>query len=388
MCAMSGRFEKNGHWVHAFILSAGFYILICVPMLQMTLSASRDHRNSEVWDPARKPTLSSLSLRGIRDYQKKYGMYFVEHFGFRNGLVRLNTLINMRFLHVSPSARVVLGRESWLFYDDPRDGVSLRDFRGGARFSDTDLQKARGKVIQLRQGLEKRGIKFLIVVAPNKHTIYPEYLPHDSRGQRRAITRLDQMAVALKGTGADFIDLRAALWAKKNSGQLLYSRTDTHWNPLGAFVAYEEIMKEVLSKGLKADTLRFSEFQVECRDTRADGDIARLINASDLSPDSEVVMRPLNPFRAITANVRQRYTSEPGRETIARERQGRNQAKLLMFRDSFATALIPYLSESFSRSVYVWVDKVDFSMVDDEKPHLVILEMAERLLGNLCNDDR
>ena len=72
-------------------------------------------------------------------------------------------------------------------------------------------------------------------------------------------------------------------------------------------------------------------------------------------------------------------------ETIAKERQGRNRVKLLMFRDSFAIELIPYLSESFSRSVYVWANKVDFSMVDEEKPDLVILEMAERHLGNLCN---
>jgi hypothetical protein len=295
-------------------------------------------------------------------------------------------LINIRYLHASPSPRVVLGRESWLFYDDPTDGVSLRDFRGDARLSDADLQKARNKVIQLRQDLEERGIKFLIVVAPNKHTIYPEYLPHDSRYQRRAITRLDQMAAALKGTGADFIDLRGALWAKKNSGRLLYSRTDTHWNPFGAFVAYEEIMNRVLSEGVKADTLRLSEFQIECRDIGVHGDIARLINAFDLPPDSEVVMRPLNPFRAITANVRQHYTSDPGKETIARERQGRDQAKLLMFRDSFAVALIPYLSESFSRSVYVSDFRVDFSIVNDEKPDLVILEMAERYLGILCMD--
>ena len=72
-------------------------------------------------------------------------------------------------------------------------------------------------------------------------------------------------------------------------------------------MAYEEIMNVVLSKGLEADPLRLSEFQVECRDVRAQGDIARIINASDLSLDSRVVMRPLNPFKAITANVRQHY---------------------------------------------------------------------------------
>jgi len=59
--------------------------------------------------------------------------------------------------------------------------------------------------------------------------------------------------------------------------------------------------------------------------------------------------------------------------------------KLVMFRDSFADGLIPYLSENFSRSVYVWKPKVDLQVIEQEKPDIVIFEVAERYLGSLLS---
>jgi len=56
-----------------------------------------------------------------------------------------------------------------------------------------------------------------------------------------------------------------------------------------------------------------------------------------------------------------------------------------MFRDSFADGLIPYLSENFSRSVYVWKPKVDLQVIEQEKPDIVIFEVAERYLGSLLS---
>ena len=52
-----------------------------------------------------------------------------------------------------------------------------------------------------------------------------------------------------------------------------------------------------------------------------------------------------------------------------------------MFRDSFANALIPFLSESFDRIVYVWQPDVHPQVVQIEKPDVVIHEIAERFLA-------
>ena len=52
----------------------------------------------------------------------------------------------------------------------------------------------------------------------------------------------------------------------------------------------------------------------------------------------------------------------------------------VMFRDSFATWLIPLLSEHFRRIVYTWQYTLDQGIVERERPDVVIQEMVERVL--------
>ena len=51
--------------------------------------------------------------------------------------------------------------------------------------------------------------------------------------------------------------------------------------------------------------------------------------------------------------------------------------KVLIFRDSFFTAMIPFFKESFGESVFIW-SSYDRSLIDIEKPDLIICEVIER----------
>ena len=48
--------------------------------------------------------------------------------------------------------------------------------------------------------------------------------------------------------------------------------------------------------------------------------------------------------------------------------------RALMFRDSFGSAMIPFLSEHFSRAVYLWQTNFDPGQVTRERPDVVIQE--------------
>jgi hypothetical protein len=54
--------------------------------------------------------------------------------------------------------------------------------------------------------------------------------------------------------------------------------------------------------------------------------------------------------------------------------------RAVIFRDSFATALVPLLAEHFRRSVYVWKNAFDTAVIEREKPDFVIHELVERCL--------
>ena len=57
-----------------------------------------------------------------------------------------------------------------------------------------------------------------------------------------------------------------------------------------------------------------------------------------------------------------------------------------MFRDSFSVYLIPYLSEHFSRSVYVWSPIFIPDIVEQEKPDIVVHEILELFMTDLLED--
>ena len=52
-----------------------------------------------------------------------------------------------------------------------------------------------------------------------------------------------------------------------------------------------------------------------------------------------------------------------------------------MFRDSFANALVPYLSESFDQILYVWERDMNPRIVERNEPDVVIQQIVERFLG-------
>jgi hypothetical protein len=51
--------------------------------------------------------------------------------------------------------------------------------------------------------------------------------------------------------------------------------------------------------------------------------------------------------------------------------------------DSFGPALVPFLSEDFSRVVYLWQDNIDPQVVQQESPQVVIQELVGRALSTL-----
>jgi len=69
----------------------------------------------------------------------------------------------------------------------------------------------------------------------------------------------------------------------------------------------------------------------------------------------------------------------PGFEMYVCDKPGLPRA--VMLRDSMAIALIPLLSENFSRIVYVSSRTLDRDLIEREKPDIVIEELVERSLN-------
>jgi alginate O-acetyltransferase complex protein AlgJ len=90
----------------------------------------------------------------------------------------------------------------------------------------------------------------------------------------------------------------------------------------------------------------------------------------------------LVPRRARLARVVEPAGAEPAAEEgrLVTEVAGSTLPRAIVFRDSFGSRLVPFLSEHFSRVVYLWQNDFDADIVEREHPDIVIQEIVGRHL--------
>ena len=227
-----------------------------------------------------------------------------------------------------------------------------------------------------RDFLAARGIRFLFVIAPDKHVIYPEFMP-DALHRMRDDYRADQLIAHMRAhSTVDILDLRPAIVAAKSSG-LLYHLYDTHWNDRGALVGYQQIAMRLHSWYPQIEPLGWDQF--EASPSMPSGDRTTMLGLEDRG---KIAMPGLVPRHGWSAVVVQPDKPDPYGEdgTVVTEIADKHLPRAVMFRDSFSSRLIPYLSEHFSRILYQWQHDFDVDLVAREQPDVVIQEVVGRHL--------
>ena len=351
-----------------------FLVTLSLPLTGMVLNLDHDAPSGENRTLAPWPQFrwDATSIRSLPDQLTRY---FEDHFAFRVRLVRWQATARLDALGVSPSASVIKGRDGWLFYAD--DGA-MEDYAEAPPFTDAELAGWRHTLQDTSDWLRAEGIIYLFVIAPDKHVIYPEYMPDTIR--RAPISRIDQLVSDLQQhSTVRVVDLRPALLAAKDR-ERLYPRTDTHWNDRGAFVGYQSIVDSLTEE---IPTVRSaSRTAFEPRVERTAGlDLAGMLGLTEVLHEEDLL---LVPTHAATARIVE--PEHPNRRlTHARivTEAPIHGPRAVVFMDSFGPGLVPFLSEDFSRAVYLWQDNVDLQVVQQERPQVVIQELVGRALSTL-----
>jgi hypothetical protein len=305
----------------------------------------------------------------------------------------INTISGISwFKDVYAFARVTLGDQyydialaekgGWFVYNGE---LSPDDYQNTIPFTPQDLTDIQGRLDQLSEFLTSKGIKLLVIVPPNKNTIYPQYIPPQIPviGSQ---SRLDQLIAYEKDHGkVKVMDLRSDLLKASNEHQTYYS-CGTHWDGFGAFVAYQEIMisLEKYYPNLKPHELNEYRFINNPGDTYL-GDLVHV----DHSTCSGIDLEPLYNHQLIieqnwnAANdTAWNYFNPAAPIKITDINVDSSLPRLLMYMDSFGPYLRPLLSDHFSQAVYLWAYPTDALYFDIaiEKPDVVIIEFTERYI--------
>ncbi|MBB6454562.1 hypothetical protein HNQ94_003051 [Salirhabdus euzebyi] len=362
------------------LLPFAFIVILIIPSFVTIIGIDSNLSSVEKRDLAAKPKLN-LREETYTDYIRKYETYINDNFGFRDKLIKWNNVIKVKYLKTSPINRVLIGKDGWLFYND--EGVT-EDYRGVNHFDDIELETIKSNLEERKKWLEAQGIKFYITVAPNKHTIYPEYLPSNIKKHKEE-SRLDQLINYLEyNSDIDIIDLRKTL-IKNKGEENLYRKNDTHWNDLGAFYAYSEIVNVIGEDFENIKPLSIGKYSLNY--SSGGGDLAFMLSMNDILLEERINLDPTFKSAVKDIEIDKSIYPNPNRLVVKGNESISNSYKLLMFRDSFSNALIPYLSENFSSSIYVWDYAFNTDIIQHEKPDIVIHELAERYLHALLDEN-
>ncbi|OGV58986.1 MAG: hypothetical protein A2283_23375 [Lentisphaerae bacterium RIFOXYA12_FULL_48_11] len=359
-------------------LVAFFLMLINLPLVMQVFFGAEKEIPEERRLLRHMPRLR-LDTWTIKEFPRLFEGCYSDHFRLRRQMVRAHHLAKLSIFNDSPCAAVVLGKDGWLFYDGKarNDGDPIADYRGTRPMTGEQCFQWEAVTRARASWLASRNVRYVFVVAPNKETIYSEYMP-DCLRPLSTNSPMNQLTGYASGiANLWFMDIRHVL--KKASGShQVYSKTDTHWNSYGAFVAYDAIMR-LVSGWFPAVAVRTRDDFTISYGRQRGGDLAGLLALSDH------LVEPAAPVFCSKSFVS--VNPLPGRPASDEERctESSDLPTAVVFHDSFGMALIPFLTPHFGRIVFRGVgEEFDKALIDNVKPQLVVTILCERNLRGIC----
>jgi hypothetical protein len=252
-------------------------------------------------------------------------------------------------VHLPPATadQVAIGLNGWYFLQ----GVFDRDCTPFIPF-----REAVSRWEQLLATIRASGRKVVLVVPPDKSTIYPEYVAPNTPNLACSKPGNAEMWRLLEGPAAKrdgIVPIRKMLLAAKRvagTAAPLYYRTDSHWNSLGS-LSFPEATLPTVSADVR---VRPSEI-VNSGDIRYSGDLLGLLGkpGQEIAPTRRIVRGPSAPV--------------VGDPTV-------------IVGDSYAEAALGQISPYFAHlRLLLWYNNTIQQIVDSiVAAHTVILETVER----------
>lgn len=211
-------------------------------------------------------------------YQSNTNKYLNDGFGFRNYFLRLNNQIKFWLFKKATAKEVVIGKNNYMYVQGYINGYLGTDFIGEASIQDTIAN-----LKFLQDTLKSMGKTLLVVLAPGKPRIYPEYLPDYLPSKGSEYSNYSIYRENLKKTGINFIDFNELFKIKKEkSPYLLYPQLGVHWSRLEAVRAFDTITGQLAFLS-GANLPRIKITKIEVRD--------------DLQKPDEDIIEGMNVFR-------------------------------------------------------------------------------------------
>ncbi|MBR0568781.1 acyltransferase family protein [Azoarcus sp. L1K30] len=267
------------------------------------------------------------------------------------------------------------GKNDWLYLGNAYDNTVAK-IKLATTPSDTEVDKTKEIFSRIATTGSKHNTKLALIVAPNKASIYPEYLPDEITPSPRKYSSffLEKLKEIPDLT---VYDPTNDLISQKSSGEYLYWMTDTHWNNRGAFLTYSGFSRLF--------DLPIPKVEFKAGSTRS-ADLIGLSKLNDFplhAEDSWDVILKENPLLT-EIGIPNEQPSTFGPSSIATNDRPLSDMYIWVIGDSFTSALRQYFSATFREVRYVghWAHKLNDLPTElenaERKPNMIVIVRVER----------
>lgn len=320
------------------------------------------------------PSLKNADGNLNAEYFSQFDDYFTDHLPLRAQLVTADNFIKSQLLGGN-TANVISGKNGYIFSAETVDDYV------GVTYSQRKINNIARTAKLMQEKAESSGNNFVFTVIPNKSSVYPEYMP--PRYIKSDVNNLSLLESELAALGVNYADVRSALLIADGE---LYFKRDTHWNGLGALYGFNAIMN---SLGKDASSYNGIDYKY-IKDWR--GDIDKLLYPSGGVYDWQYyfdidvsALTFMSPYLGADneAVLRELMSDSEEHDTMIKTVNPRGQGQLLMLRDSFSRAMLPFLLTSYRSTTITRSQPFAMTSLADGSGTDVIYEIVERNLGKI-----
>lgn len=302
----------------------------------------------------------------------------------RDGLpFRLENIANKNFLIQREGIDSLLaslawfkGKDDWLFLGNNYENT-ISKLKLTITPEESQITATKKLFSSIAETAGKYNTKVVLIIAPDKTSIYPEYLPENIVPSKEKYINFFSNTLNNVSNLTVYNPTVELIHAKKTEG-ILYWKTDTHWNDKGAFLAY---------KGF-SELLHLPLPQVEFVPslTTHTGDLIGIANLKEFplhKDDNWDVVWKNKPI-VFEREISNEQKTSFGTATVVINDNPLSNMYVWVSGDSFSGALRQYFNATFKEVRYAghWGDKLKDLSGDlieaDRKPDMIIIVRVER----------
>ena len=336
------------------------FAMCLVPTVFTLVHKEKNEREGDMKVP-QLTTAGKLNISYLEDWDD----YFSKTFTFRNDLIAADAEIMKSVFGQSNNDKIVVGKKGWLFFAE-----TLNDYQGIPTITKRGANNIARTIELIQKVMEDSGSDFIFTIAPIKNSLYGEYMPDNIRKFSNS-KNYNLVKEVMKNYKINYFDLFQFLGEKD---EVLYCKTDSHWNNKGAAITCTELMHRLNKRGTD-----YNEIKPEKKFDYV-GDLEEMLFPGRTKPAED------NFYFGNEKDIH--YTSlfkDVEAVSVATQNTDKED-EIMMFRDSFGNAIIPYIANeyqtcTFSKAMPYNLTIAQLKGVDD-----VVIEIVERHLDMLCND--